>query len=92
MGSIAIGFIALVCGAAAFAAFWHHIWQRNIWPSVASAFSLTVAMMVGDYVANDEMNAFAVPLFVTLFAVAFGVAMLVEFRVRRHRQIENVDA
>ena len=90
--NVAIGTIAFLCGAAALAVVWHRMWRRKIWPSVAAALSLVVATMIGDYVANDQINPFAVPLFVTLFALAFGVSMLVESRIWRNRQSDHIDA
>jgi uncharacterized membrane protein YfcA len=88
---VALGTIAFVCGAAALAAFWHRIWRRRVWPSVVAAFCLAAAAMIGDYLANDQVNALVVPVFAALFAIAFVVAMAVEAFVWRSRQRE-IDA
>jgi uncharacterized membrane protein HdeD (DUF308 family) len=86
-----VGAIAFMCGAAALAALLHRVWWRKIWPSVAAALSLATVTVIGDYVANDELNAFAVPIFLALFAMAFGASMLVEFRIWRNRQSEHIE-
>ena len=88
---VALGTIAFVCGAAAFAAFFHRIWRRRVWPSVAAALCLAAAAMIGDYLANDQVNTLAVPVFAALFAFAFVVALAVESVVWRGRQRE-IDA
>ena len=91
LAHVALGTIAFVCGAAAFAALWHRIWRRRVWPSVAAALCLAAAAMIGDYLANDQINAWVVSVFVALFVIAFIVAMVVESFVWRNRQRE-IDA
>jgi hypothetical protein len=88
---VAIGTIAFMCGAAAFAAFWHRIWRRKVWPSIAAALSLAAATMIGDYLSNGEVNALVAPVFAALFAIAFAVAMVVESLIWKSRQ-RGIDA
>lgn len=81
-----LGLVLFVAIAAAFAAFWHHVWRIGTPSSLVAAACAASAALALDYTATGRLNASAAPMFGALFFVAFVVAVAVQLATRKHRE------
>jgi len=79
------GLVLFVAMAAAFAAFWHHVWRSGTPASAIAAACAASAALWLDHAATGRLNANAALLFAALFFVAFVVAFAVQMAGKRYR-------
>ena len=72
--------VALVSGIA-----WNVAWPRQILPSICAATTSAVLLQLMDYWLLGYLDPFAPIGFVTSFAIAFAIAVVIELRFRKHR-------